>query len=219
MREFDKIYLSWRTGIGTSRYIVGVIEKTSEGKFLFKYDQQVVAEAKKKGFSPYTEFPELDKEYNGNVLDIFAQRLIRSERTDIQQFYDFWEIESMHVNDKFYLLGHTQGLSPTDNFEFLADYNPAEGIHFLTDLAGLSVLKLPSHTLKEGDHLRAELEADNIHDKDAVAVYKGDIKVGYIKKIHCRIFHRQPHTKLQLKVKAIEKNGIVKRAFIKIYST
>ncbi len=69
-------------------------------------------------------------------LDIFAQRLIKSERPDIQNFYDFWEIEPQFKDDKFYLLGHTQGLLPTDNFEFLADYKPVEGLHFLTEIAG-----------------------------------------------------------------------------------
>jgi hypothetical protein len=175
-----------------------------------------VSIAKKEGFVPYTEFPDIDKKYEENVLEIFAQRLIKSDRTDVQKLYDFWEIEPQYFNNKFYLLGHTQGLLPTDNFEFLADYNPVEGIHFLTDIAALSVLQLAPDMLVEGDELRVQFEPDNEFDRYAVAVYKDDTKVGYIKKIHCHVFHKERHD--ELKLKALDKNGIIKRAFVKVFA-
>src|SRR4051812_6501932 len=117
MNEFDKIYLSWRKGQGERRYIVGILEKIPDNKYVFSYDKNGVEKAIKDGFTPYTEFPKIEASYNGNVLDIFGQRLIRQERPDIQKFYDFWEIDSQYKDNKFYLLGHTQGLLPTDNFE------------------------------------------------------------------------------------------------------
>ncbi len=216
MKDFDKIYLSWRKGQGSRRHIVGVLQPTPEGRFVFSYDKEKVDKAKEDGFTPYTEFPDIKQVYNGNVLDIFAQRLIKSERPDIQAFYDFWEIEPQFKEDKFYLLGHTQGLLPTDNFEFLADYNVMKGLHFLTELAGLSKYKLPGDTLKPGDLLRFELEDNNQHDKEAVKVFKGDTEIGYIKKVHCKVFHKAAPDKLQLTVKAVEKNGIIKRVFVKV---
>jgi hypothetical protein len=51
----------------------------------------------------------LSKEYTENVLEIFGQRLTKSERSDIQKYYDFWEIEPENKEDKYYLLSHTQG--------------------------------------------------------------------------------------------------------------
>lgn len=216
MKEFDKIYLSWRKGQGSRRHIVGVLQQTLDGRFEFSYDKTEVEKAKEEGFAPYTEFPDITQTYNGNVLDIFAQRLIKSERPDIQTFYDFWEIEPQHKDDKFYMLGHTQGLQPTDNFEFLAEYKPVAGLHFLTELAGLSAYQLPSGTLKEGDELRFELDNKNEHDSSAVTVYKGEKEIGHIKKIHCRVFHKPGAEKLKLTVKAVDKNGIIKRVFIKV---
>ncbi len=218
MREFDKIFLSWRTGPGSARLIVGVIQKLLDDTMIFKYDVEESECAKKEGFLPYTEFPDVNKIYNGNVLDIFAQRLIKSDRTDVQKFYDFWEIEQQYFNDKFYLLGHTEGLLPTDNFEFLADYNPVKGLHFLTDLASLSVVQHSSDKLAPGDELYTKSEKDNKHDGEAIAVYKGNLKIGYIKKVHCRVFHKEGGDKLKLRVKAVDKNGIIKRAFVKVYS-
>jgi HIRAN domain len=216
MKEFDKIYLSWRKGQGSRRHIVGILQQTPDGRFEFSYDAAAVEKAKEDGFTPYTEFPDIIESYNGNVLDIFAQRLIKSERPDIQNFYDFWEIEPQHKDDKFYMLGHTQGLQPTDNFEFLADYNPVKGLHFLTELAGLSTYKLPSGTLKEGDELRFEFDKANEYDSNAVTVFKGDIELGHIKKIHCKVFHKAGAEKLKLTVKSVDKNGIIKKAFIKV---
>jgi hypothetical protein len=216
MKEFDKLYLSWRKGRGSRRHIVGVLEHSADGRFIFTYDKLSVANAEKDGFAPYTEFPDITKSYNGNALEIFGQRLIKSERPDIQSFYDFWEIEPQHKDDKFYMLGHTQGLQPTDNFEFLADYNVVDGLHFLTELAGLSSYQLPSGTLKEGDVLRFELDKKNDHDHEAVIVYKGDMEIGHIKRIHCKVFHKPGAEKLKLSIKSVDKNGIIKKAFIKV---
>jgi len=217
MREFDKIYLSWREGLGHSRHIVGVLEMDLSGLVTFRYFPDKVEKAKSSGFSCYTEFSEINKVYSENVLEIFGQRLIKSERPDIKDFYSFWEIDPSYKDDKFYLLGHTQGLSPTDNFEFLADYNTVPNLHFLTELAGLSHLKLPANTLEQGDELTFTFENDNLHDNEAIKVFKEGKYVGFIKKIHCKIFHKEGGEKLQVVVKALDRNGIIKRVFIKVF--
>jgi hypothetical protein len=216
MAEFTDIFLSWRKGQGSERHIVGVLRKNLEGKFSFSYIKEAIDKAAKEGFTPYTEFPRIDDRYNGNVLDIFAQRLIKPERPDIQNFYNFWEIDPQYKEDKFYLLGHTQGLLPTDNFEFLADYNIVEGLHFLTEVAALSKYNLPANTLTVGDILRFEIDKGNKFDSDAVKIYRNKDEIGYVKKIHCRVFHKPGNEKLKLSVKAIDKNGIIKRIFVKV---
>ena len=217
MREFDTIYLCWRKGQSSRRFIVGILKETSDNKYVFNYLPTEIEKARKEGFSPYTEFPEIHQEYNSNVVDIFAQRLIKSVRPDIQSFYDFWEIDKDSIEDKFYLLGHTQGLLPTDNFEFLADYKPMPGLHFLTDLAGLSHLQISPDEVHKGDVLTFKTEPENEFDKEAVFVEKEGKKIGYIKKIHCRLFYKPGAEHIKLQIKAIEKNGVVKRIFVKVY--
>lgn len=216
MREFEKIYLSWRKGRGNRRHIVGVLQRTASGGYTFAYRQEALETAKAEGFTAYTEFPDLTGTYNGNVLEVFGQRLTKPERPDIQDFYTFWEIAPQFKDDKFYLLGHTQGLSATDNFEFLADYEPVEGLHFLTELAGLTNYQLPSGSLQPGDVLRFEIERANEFDPEAVKIFKASQEVGYVKKIHCRIFHKPGADKLKLSVKALDRNGVIKRVFIKV---
>jgi len=216
MKEFGHIYLSWREGLGKRRHIVGVIKRNVTSGVRFSYIENGVKRALKDGFSPYTEFPDLNKEYKDNVLEVFGQRIMKSERSDIADFYDFWEIDTKFANDKFYLLAHTQGLNPTDNFEFLADYNPTKGLRFLTDLASLSTLNLPAHSVQKGDVLTYKLESENEFDRQAVKVFKGEQAVGYIKKIHSRVFHKQKSRVLTLEVKDVEQNGVIKRVFVKV---
>lgn len=218
MKEIGYIYLSWREGLGKRRHIVGVLKRNATLGVRFSYIKKGVDAAKKDGFSPYTEFPDIEKEYTENVLEVFGQRIMKSERSDISDFYDFWQIDSNFKDDKYYLLAHTQGLNPSDNFEFLADYNPSKKLRFLTDLANLSNLKLPADIVRPGDILIYKLESDNVYDKRAVKVFKGHIEVGYIKKIHSRVFHKQKGGILKLYVKAVEQNGLIKRIFIKVCS-
>lgn len=218
MKDIGHIYLSWRQGFGKGRHIVGVLKRNSFEGISFQYLKEKVAEATKEGFTPYTEFPEIDRIYKGeNVLEVFGQRITKSGRSDITDFLEFWEIDAKYMDNKYYLLAHTQGLMATDNFEFLADYNPKPYLRFSTDLAGLSILKLKVDTVTQGDLLRYELEPENAFDKYAVKVFKGDLLIGYIKKIHCRVFHKYKG-KLCVRVKAIDKNGILKRIFIRVSS-
>jgi hypothetical protein len=219
VKEIGPIYLSWRKGQGERRHIVGVLKKNATEGVRFSYITKGVEAAKKEGFTSYAEFSDIDKKYSDNVIDIFGQRLIKSERADISDFYDFWEVDTTYKDDKYYLLAHTQGLIPTDNFEFLVDYNHIKSLRFLTDLAGLSILSLPAGTLSIGDVLSYELEKENPKDKEAVKVFKGDTHVGYIKKVHCKVFHKRGAKRLKLTVKAIEQNGVVKRAFVKVAAT
>jgi len=218
MKEVGTIYLSWREGLGKRRHIVGVLKKNATHGVRFSYFNKGVDTAKLDGFSPYTEFPDLNKEYNDNVLEVFGQRIMKSERSDISDFYDFWEIDAKFKEDKFYLLAHTQGLNPTDNFEFLADYNPSKDLRFLTDLASLSTLKLPAGSVKPGDILTYKLEPDNKFDDKAVKVFKGDNEVGHVKKIHSRVFYKNKGEKLKMLVKAVEQNGAIRRVFVKVSS-
>lgn len=214
MSEFSKIYLAWRKGSGSRRHIVGLLEKDNDNNVTFKYLPEAKALRNKEGFIPYFEFQNLDKIYDVNVLSIFSHRLIKTDRPDVKNFLDFWEVNPDKADDKFYLLGKTQGLTATDNFEFLAEYHTTTDLHFLTDISGLSYAQIPRNFVKNGDLLQYALEKDNEHDKEAVIVTFNGTKLGYIKRIHCRVFQEAPN--LLLSVKAIEQNGVIRKIFIKV---
>ena len=187
--------------------------KTKGVRFKYVIGQERMDEI---GFVPYTEFPDIEKEYSKNILDIFAQRLNKPERPDIEDYYRFWEIGKEHRQDRYYILAHTQGLLGTDNFEFLATYHPTKNLSFVSEICGLSHKETPADFLKVGEELRWELEPSNKHDKHAVAVFKGEQKLGYIKIIHNRVFYNSRAKGLRIFVKSIDTNGKLNRAFVKV---
>jgi hypothetical protein len=215
MKEIGNIHLCWRPAKGSSRIAVGIIKHSITRGVRFNYLKEGVAEAQKFGFKSYEGFPDLDKEYTENVIEIFGQRIIKSERSDVKDFYDFWGVNQAFKDNDIYMLAYTQGLLPTDNFEFLADFNPEKGLSFVSEIAGLTEAKLDAETISEGDELTYELEPDNLHDSNAVKLYKNGMHVGYIKLIHSRVFYKVSRT-FKIKAHAIEANGILKRVFIKI---
>ena len=216
MKAIGTIYLTWRKGKGSSRKRVGVIKKNVSNGVSFSYLLDGVREAEKEGFTPYVDFPDITKKYSDNVLEIFGQRLIKTERPDVQKYLDYWAIDAKYKDDKFYLLAHTQGILSTDNFEFLAEFNPIKGLSFISEICGLSYTKISPDLLKIGEELRWELDKKNKYDVNAVRVYKGDTFLGNVKLIHCNVFHKNGGGKLRIHVKSIEKNGQLNRAFINI---
>lgn len=214
-KDIANIKLAWRKGAGFPRIIIGIIKRNAFG-VSFSYIPEGLEEAKKSGFVTYTDFPDETKVYTDGVLDIFGLRLNKSERGDIQKYYDYWEINPKYKEDKYYMLAHTQGLLPTDNFEFLADFYPTRELSFTSELCGLTNLKLDKDTLEEGDLLRWVRDPYNEFDRFAVKIFKGETFVGYIKKVHSRIFYKKCRSKLKITVKSINRNGHLNRAFIKI---
>lgn len=216
MKAIGNIYLTWRKGKGERRILIGLIRRNKTEGTRFTYIQEGVNNARKLGFSVYEGFPDTTKEYTENVIKIFAQRLMRSERNDIKDFYDFWKIDEKCKDDDYYMLAHTQGILPTDNYEFIADFKPIKGLSFISEIAGLSKTKLTPDTIEVGDVLRYEKEyPPNKHDKYAVKVFKGDLYLGYVKIIHNRVLSKSKRP-LKIKVHHIEKNGILNRVFLHI---
>jgi hypothetical protein len=215
VKAIGKIYLAWRKGKGSRRTIVGVIHKSATNGVYFQYLKTGVHKAIEDGFSPYIDFPEIEKTYTENVLEIFGQRLIKTERSDIQRYLDFWDIDSKYKEDKFYLLAYTQGMLSNDNFEFLADFHPIKGLKFVSEICGLSHHKLHPGNISVGEKLTYELDNGNQYDNFAVKVKKGEQVLGYVKMVHSKVFHTTKFP-LQIKVKSIDQNGTVNRVFIEI---
>lgn len=213
MKSIGNIFLTWRKGKGARRISVGVIKMSATNGVTFSYLDQGVEDAQKFGFTCYEGFPKLTQTYSENVLSIFGQRLMRSERNDISDFYKFWLIDQKEKENICYMLAFTQGMLPTDNYEFLADFNPKKGLEFITEIAGLSKSSVDSELLKIGDTLRYELEKNNEYDNKAVKVFYKETYLGYIKAIHNKVFYKT-NREISVTVHHIEKNGILKRVFL-----
>lgn len=218
-RYIKHIYLVWRRGRNDSRIKVGKITRNQTEGVRFEYISDGVKEALEKGFNMYPDFPNPDTTYKNNVLETFAQRLTNTERSDIQKYYDYWEILPSLKDNKFYVLAQTQGLLSTDNFEFIAEYYPVKGLRFTSEVCGLTRRQLPSGTLHSGDILEWRLDRKNPYDKYAVQLLKDGVDIGYVKTIHSKVFHDSKYKNFRIIVKSIEQNGHINRAFITIATT
>ncbi len=215
MKAIGNIFVAWRKGKGSRRIVIGIIRNNSNEGMRFSYLREGVKEAEKYGFSSYDGFPELYKTYTENVVNIFGQRIMRSERNDVDEFFKFWQIDKKYKEDNFYMLAYTQGLLATDNFEFLADFQPKKGLTFITEISGLSHFNISSDSIKIGDELKYEFEPENERDSNAVKLFKGELFLGYVKIIHNKVF-KKTKTPLKVKVHHIEKNGELNRVFLKV---
>ena len=173
--------------------------------------------AQKEGLDNFFGFgKDAEKLSSTEIQNIVALRVISKDKADKKDFLQFWEADKIQNNNAFTLLALTQGKSPTDNYEFLADFSSVEKqkLKFITDLSGLSHIELSKGTVKKGDILSYRAEPSNLFDDKAIAVYKEDLKIGYIKKVHNKIFSIRQD--LLLTVKAIDENGKIRQVFIKV---
>jgi hypothetical protein len=214
VEEFDKIFLIWRKGKGHQRFIIGELFQF-EGIYKFKYLPKA-KELEKEGFITYTEFQDLNKIYDKNILQIFGQRLTKSTRPDIKTLYDFWDVDVQKTEDIFYMLGKTQALLATDNFEFIPEYKSRIPLSFVTEVAGLSYHQIPKDSIKVKDTFQLERELTNSYDKDAIKVFAHNKHIGYIKIVHSSIIANSDLSNVTIKVKAIDQNGIIKRIFVTV---
>ena len=196
--------------------MVGVLRKNATEGVRFEYYKDNIPKASEDGFAPYVDFPDINKVYKHNVIEVFGQRLVKAERADIKKYYDFWELDMRYVDDQYYMLGYTQGMLSTDNFEFLADFHPVKDLCFVSEITGLSQRKIATDTVKVGDELSWVKESENEFDSYAIQVYKSNTLIGYVKKVHNRVFYKASKGKLRIVVKSVDQNGTINRIFIRI---
>lgn len=210
---FRRLLLSWRTGIGKRRHIVGELTITEEGIASFSYASNL-DKAKSEGFVGYPGLP-LDKEVNqATAIDLFLRRVINTEREDALKKLSFWGATEKNLGNKLYLLGVTQGRSTSDEFEFLPVLEQLnESYEFVTDIAGLGYSGADIASIDEGECLTLKAESNNSYDSNAVAVYrdKGEA-IGYIKQGINQLFSRLGTSKA--KVIRIINTDYVKQVFI-----
>lgn len=212
MNEVKRIHVAWRNERKGQSKVFGLIEHTERGAS-FRY---ILTEEQMRnhGISPLADFP-MGKEHTANVLDILSLRLNNPARPDIGKYYDFWEIPPERRADIFYLLAHTQGLLATDNYEFLAEYRLTRDLRFVSEIYASPHANVKPWTASVGDELRWEREP-NSNRPNAVSVYKGTQKLGYVRVVHNRVFASKEADGLKARVKCILANKHLNRLFVTI---
>jgi hypothetical protein len=216
--KIKQIVVTWRKGKSYDRIPIAIVKKNESEGTTFRYIEGGVEKAKQDGFVCFPDFLDVSKIYNQNVLQVLSYRINDPERPDIEKYYRFWEIPDQAKGDIYRILAYTQGQLPTDNFEFLAEYYSVTGVRFVSEITGFSVNQIETGCIHEGDILEWKLEPRNEFDKNAVALYCGMQMVGHVKRFHNSVFHLKNSRLLKVKVKKVEQNGHVSKAYILIYS-
>lgn len=213
MKSIGNIYLAWRKDQDSPRILVGIIKNNATKGVRFMYLADGAIEARRLGFEAYEGFPDVTKVYTQNVLRIFGHRILRAALPDTQAYFDFWNINPEFKSKPYYMLAYTQGMLPTDNFEFLASFNPRKDFTLISEIAGLAHTN-SADSLNEDDVLKVVLDSKNKHDKSAVKLFRGNTEIGFVKAVHSRVFFKAK--KLQVRVYKVEQDSTIKHVFIKI---
>lgn len=206
MKSIGNIYLAWRKDAKSPRILVGVIKHNATDGLRFFYLADGALEARRQGFETYKGFPDVTHVYTENVLRIFGHRILQAAGSDIEAYFDAWHINREYKSKPLYMLAYTQGMLPTDNFEFLASFNPRKDFSLVTEVCQLS----SDHALAEGDVLRYV----SVKNSEVVKLYKGTMKIGEVKEVHARLFGKAKN--FVVRVHWIEKGDDSDRVFIHI---
>jgi hypothetical protein len=217
-RVVQRIYLSWRTGDGASRRIVGEFWRTDD-RVDFKYllNHKDIFDAVGEGFLGYPDLPFSAATYR-NVLPIIARRLVDSDRSDRVKYLEQWNANDQGIDD-FDRLALTQAWLTNDRFEFLGEFKPRDGLDFVTDLAGQSHLQLQPGVAQPAEALRFEVEVKPEFEYPVVHVLNSNgTCLGRIKQVHNRLFSHPDIARfdVSLKLKDAEQNGVLKKLFVEV---
>ncbi|MDO4706938.1 MAG: HIRAN domain-containing protein [Porphyromonadaceae bacterium] len=213
---FSRLLVSWRTGTGQRRHIIGELTIADDGLSFFAYATDL-SQAKSVGFLGYPGLP-LDQPINQKTaIDLFLRRLINTEREDALRKLSFWGVTQEQLSNKLYLLGVTQGQSSSDEYEFLPIlYQREQPYKFVTAIAGLRYFDVDPATISEGEKLELQWEQDNNHDPYAVAVKQTNGRtLGYLKQGINQLFARLGTS--QAEVIRIIDTGYISQVFIECF--
>lgn len=136
------------------------------------------------GFTGVTPFSVESRLHDYNVMEVLAKRLPNRKRGDFTDFLAKFRLPSDFSGSDFALLGYTGGRLPSDRLDFAPDFSHiATPIDLFLEVVGSRYYLRGEKILqfmKEGDPLRLEVQKNNEHDENAVAVFFEDKQIGYI---------------------------------------
>lgn len=217
-RIVQRIYLSWRPGDGATRRLVGEFLRVGDHiDFKYLLERNDIVNAVGEGFIGYPDFPFSDRTYH-DVLPIIARRLVDADRSDRVKYLEQWNAADRDIDD-FDRLALTQAWLTNDRFEFLGEFEPKDGLDFVTDLAGQSHYKVERGKVACNDPLNYRLESIEGFNEPAVNVYNEQGEhLGRIKQVHNRLFSHPEIGKfnVELCLKGSEQNGVLKKLFVEV---
>jgi hypothetical protein len=183
------VFIAWRGG-SPERGAWSPVAKLDhvDGEYRFVYTQGARTLA---GFHPFPGMSDLEEVYRSQTLfPLFANRLLSSSRPEYEAWLTWSGFDPRQPPAPLALLGVTEGIRQTDALEVFPCPMPGASdgkyrthffVHGLRHASPQAQARLA--TLQTGDALSIELEDNNAHDPQAVAVWvDGDerLRLGYV---------------------------------------
>ena len=166
-----KLWLIWKQPETRKRYFVGILENINS-KFIFKYKNPDIEEAKIDKFDFFPGFENLEETYESSELfPNILTRLPNKTRPDYLEILNDYCLEDSASD--WDILKRTKGRLFTDSYEFVPAFEEKEEIDF--DVAGTRYSECVNkckveNILRINDDLKLELDSTNKMDPYAIKV-------------------------------------------------
>lgn len=193
--EPSVLYLAWQAPDAQTdrlRWAVGVIENGPRPTFrYFRADELPSYNAgrgldrlKAAGFVGYPAFLfEAGRTFETDILKTFLRRLPPRSRGDFSQYQEYFSIHPGSSLSGPLLLALTEARLPSDGFSIVDPLDPgASECDAVFEIAGFRY-EAAGRKLELGDELTLKPEPTNVHDSNAVAVYSGLERVGFVNRL------------------------------------
>lgn len=142
------------------------------------------------GFSGYPAFSMKQPVHGQDVLATFMLRLPPRRRPDFSKYLDAYLIAPDAQFTDFALLAATEGRLPSDGFSVVNPLDEvASAAEFVIEAAGIRHVSTPVQ-VELGKAVEFRPEPENKNDPNAIAIFSGPSKLGYINRLQTAAFHR-----------------------------
>lgn len=208
------------------RWAVGILKTGSPATFRYFSEEELPsynigrsrAQLNAAGFSGYPAFRyDPGKQFDVDVLKTFMRRIPPASRNDFGRYQEYFSIRPQTGMPDMLLLALTEARLPGDGFSLVDPLNP-------TSTSGEAVVEIAGYRyeaggsdLLPGDVLVLKPDPTNRHDCDAVAIFRGDIRVGFVNRLQALTVCRWLETH-EMRCEVLRKNGRADapRAYAKI---
>lgn len=185
IREPHRLLLIWQAAEGKrSRHAVAELVRPENGPVRLRYltDTPDYRAASNEGFFNFPAFRKPTQTYDLGVVETFMRRLPPRTRGDYAQYLEKFRLRPETGISDFALLAYTGAKLPSDGFSIL---DPLEDVRapceILLEVAGFRhVANIAPTEVSEGQSVQFVAEPDNTTDAQAVAIYLGKAKIGYV---------------------------------------
>lgn len=217
-----RLWLTWQPTTGGTRYLIGHIDRLSDGSFEFEYHKNSSSfeKAQEKGFVGHPAFKTKFSKHSNNVLAPFLRRLPPRSRGDFKNYLAQHLLKFPFSGSDFALLGYTGAKSPGDGFSLVPDFSGADkDIDYQLEVAGTRyITNLKLDNIHVGDVVSLEQEPSNMYDSNAIAIIHNNVRIGFVNKVLCGYIAEKL---LEGSISAVisRKNGTSDRPLIYVFIT